>query len=236
MLVDADWCWLMLIDAGWCWLFLSEADLCWLMMIDADCCWLMLTEADWCSNKVQPGFLLSELTSGASPVIFSSSIIREKSFWESPIGLYIWLCLCHCLLFGQEIFFFSQSIGREESFVDGPICCFIWQVRSLRGQVLPTTDLIWSLSEEYFSKSMFVNLGKSRLRIKMLSNPREKGLLLVDIKYKSISRLGQRRLAAAAKYDVLRHLSFCSWSFLWHLPSHHPLSYFIITVFFQMGQ
>jgi len=30
----------------------------------------MLTDADWCLNKVQPGFLLSERTSGASPVIF----------------------------------------------------------------------------------------------------------------------------------------------------------------------
>ena len=32
----------------------------------------MLINADWCSNKVQPGFLLLERTSGASPVIFSS--------------------------------------------------------------------------------------------------------------------------------------------------------------------
>ena len=30
----------------------------------------MLIYADWCSNKVQPGFLLLEHTSGVPPVIF----------------------------------------------------------------------------------------------------------------------------------------------------------------------
>ena len=63
-LYDADWCWLMLIDV-------TDADWCWLMLIDADWCWLVLIDADWCSNKVQPGFLLSERTSEASPVIFT---------------------------------------------------------------------------------------------------------------------------------------------------------------------
>ena len=74
IVLDADWCWLMLIDADWCWLTLIVSDLCWLMLMDANECWLMLTDADWCSNKVQPGFLLSEHTSGASPVIFSSCL------------------------------------------------------------------------------------------------------------------------------------------------------------------
>ena len=31
---------------------------------------MAIPNADWCANKVQPGFLLSERTSGASPVIF----------------------------------------------------------------------------------------------------------------------------------------------------------------------
>ena len=70
ILIDANSYWLMLIDADICWLMLIDADWCWLMLINADWCWLMLTDADWCSNKVQPGFLLSKRTSGASPVIF----------------------------------------------------------------------------------------------------------------------------------------------------------------------
>ena len=40
------------------------------MLIDADWCWLLLIDTNWSSNKVHPGFLLSEHTSGASPVIF----------------------------------------------------------------------------------------------------------------------------------------------------------------------
>ena len=40
------------------------------MLLDADWCWLMLINAHWCSKKVQRDFLLSERTSGASPVIF----------------------------------------------------------------------------------------------------------------------------------------------------------------------
>ena len=49
MLIDADWCWLMLIDADWYWL----------MLIDA---------------QVQPGFLVSEYTSGVFPVIVFGGI------------------------------------------------------------------------------------------------------------------------------------------------------------------
>ena len=65
MLTDANWCWLMLIDADSCWLMPLDADWCLEMLIDAYRCWLMLIYADWCSNKVQPGILLSERTSGA---------------------------------------------------------------------------------------------------------------------------------------------------------------------------
>ena len=87
-LYDAGWCWLTLIDADWWWLT-------WLRLIDADRCWLMLIDADWCWNKVQPGFLLSERTSAASPVIFghflfwppnpnkwrNTKIFSTKTFW-----------------------------------------------------------------------------------------------------------------------------------------------------------
>ena len=75
MLTDTDWCWLVHIDADWNWLMLIDPDWSWLVLIDADRCWLMLINADWCSNKVQPGFLLSERTSGASPVIFLLCIL-----------------------------------------------------------------------------------------------------------------------------------------------------------------
>ena len=77
----------MLIDADWRWLKLIGADWCWLMLIDADWCWLMLTDADWCSNKVQPGFLLSKRTSGASPVIFDSGLdlVYNISFQQKTL-------------------------------------------------------------------------------------------------------------------------------------------------------
>ena len=85
MLIDADWCWLMLIGADWCWLMLIDVDWCRLMLIDADwyadwyanwcslICWFMLIDSDWCSYKVQPSFILSEHTSGASLVILDLS-------------------------------------------------------------------------------------------------------------------------------------------------------------------
>ena len=83
---DSDGCWFMLIDADWelCSLMLLVADWWRLMLINADwcCCWLVLVDADWyClmlldadlfSNKVQPGFLSSEHTSGVSAVIFET--------------------------------------------------------------------------------------------------------------------------------------------------------------------
>ena len=77
MLMDADWCLLMLIHVDWCWL-LIDVDWYWLMLIDTDLCWFMVIGADWCSNKVQPGFLLLERTSGVSPVIFS---YNKSSFY-----------------------------------------------------------------------------------------------------------------------------------------------------------
>ena len=76
-ITNVDWYWMLidmlidiLIDADWYWLMLTDRAWCWLLLIDADWYWLMLIDADRCSNKVQPGFLLSERTSGASPVIF----------------------------------------------------------------------------------------------------------------------------------------------------------------------
>ena len=115
MLIDSDWCWLvlfdadrcwsMLIEADWGWLMLIEADWGWLMLVDADWCWLRLIDADWGSNKAQTGFLLSEHTSGASPVIFSisllnvpqeftlsSSISSINVFFTSWISV-VWSCL-----------------------------------------------------------------------------------------------------------------------------------------------
>ena len=50
----------MLTDCAWCWL----------MLIYSDWCQFILIESNLCSKKVQPGFLLSERTSGASPVIY----------------------------------------------------------------------------------------------------------------------------------------------------------------------
>ena len=60
----------------------SDANWYWMMQILSDWCWCMLIDADWCSNKVQPGFLLPERTSGASPVIFGFATISllQKKF------------------------------------------------------------------------------------------------------------------------------------------------------------
>ena len=95
MLTDADWCWLILIDADWCrlilfdsdwfWLILIDSDWSWLVLFDADWCWLMLIDTesvllidiDWCSNKVQPGYLLAERSSRASPVIFYNAVNKK---------------------------------------------------------------------------------------------------------------------------------------------------------------
>ena len=68
-------CWLMLTDTDWLCLLLLDADWFRLMLISADWCCEMLIDADWCSNKVQAGFLLSECTSGATPIIFWSAIL-----------------------------------------------------------------------------------------------------------------------------------------------------------------
>ena len=82
-----------------------------------------------------------------------------------------------------------------------------------------------NLAPLYSSENLDLEAGCCRIQEKT------DGLLLVDIKYKSISRLGQRRLAEAKK-DIWRHLSFCLGSFLWHL----SLSCCIIIVFLQMVQ
>ena len=68
----------------------------------------MLTDADWCSNKVQPGFLLSERTSGASPVIFIFIGCQECAPMASLVS--IW--------FGaQNSEFWSRSLATIEGFL-----------------------------------------------------------------------------------------------------------------------
>ena len=72
MLIDADWCWLMLIDTNGCWLMPID------MLID------MLIDANWYSDTVQTGFLLSERSSGVSPVIFKESSIKFSGNYYLP--------------------------------------------------------------------------------------------------------------------------------------------------------
>ena len=70
MLMYADWCWLMPTNCAWG--------------------WLKLLSADWCSNKVQLGFLLSERTSGASPVIFehiTSCLSTQYQQWAHALEI-----------------------------------------------------------------------------------------------------------------------------------------------------
>ena len=87
----------MLTDADWFWVILTDGDWCLLMLIDADWFWLMLIDADWCSNKVQPGFLLSERISGVSPEISYCKNCVLCCLSLLNIVFLCWYCSENCL-------------------------------------------------------------------------------------------------------------------------------------------
>ena len=118
--LNADWCWLMLIDADWYWLMLIgpiisvliDADGCWLMLNNADWCWLMIIDANWCSDKGQPGFLLSERTSGASLVILECWDIYKAFEFTCKFRHSIWWKMW---LTGQDRQWGGQKMELNES-------------------------------------------------------------------------------------------------------------------------